>query len=180
MAEAGRIVAETLRWGRRAVPASHGRLTRSRGIHSAAIRAPGRPSRACTTSPRPLHLHQSRDRARIPSRRRILRDGDLVSVDCGVCVEVLHGDSAVTVRWGGHRGTPRSCCASPRRRWMPGPPAVYRQHVGESVRGATGCGGCRLQRGPRAGGSWHRYQLPRRAQVPNFGNPSADRASWRA
>jgi methionyl aminopeptidase len=33
----------------------------------------------------------------IPSRKRILRDGDILSVDCGVCLEGLHGDSAVTV-----------------------------------------------------------------------------------
>jgi methionyl aminopeptidase len=33
----------------------------------------------------------------IPSRKRILRDGDIVSVDCGVCLEGLHADSAVTV-----------------------------------------------------------------------------------
>lgn len=33
----------------------------------------------------------------IPSPKRILRDGDIVSVDCGVCVDGLHGDSAVTL-----------------------------------------------------------------------------------
>ncbi|HET7038799.1 MAG TPA: type I methionyl aminopeptidase [Gemmatimonadales bacterium] len=33
----------------------------------------------------------------IPSRKRVLRDGDIVSVDCGVCLEGLHADSAVTV-----------------------------------------------------------------------------------
>src|SRR3954464_1483595 len=32
----------------------------------------------------------------IPSKRRVLRDGDLVSLDCGVCVDGLHADSAVT------------------------------------------------------------------------------------
>src|SRR5882724_12972870 len=40
----------------------------------------------------------------IPSRRRILRDGDLVSVDCGVCIEGLHGDSAGTVPVGAVTG----------------------------------------------------------------------------
>src|SRR5437762_13282394 len=40
----------------------------------------------------------------IPSQRRILRDGDLVSVDCGVCIEGLHGDSAVTVPVGSVTG----------------------------------------------------------------------------
>jgi methionyl aminopeptidase len=33
----------------------------------------------------------------IPSPKRLLRDGDIVSVDCGVCLEGLHADSAVTV-----------------------------------------------------------------------------------
>jgi len=33
----------------------------------------------------------------IPSRKRILRDGDILSVDCGVYLEGLHADSAVTV-----------------------------------------------------------------------------------
>jgi methionyl aminopeptidase len=33
----------------------------------------------------------------IPSRKRVLQEGDIVSVDCGVCLEGLHGDSAVTV-----------------------------------------------------------------------------------
>ena len=33
----------------------------------------------------------------IPSKKRVLREGDIVSVDCGVCVGGLHADSAVTV-----------------------------------------------------------------------------------
>jgi methionyl aminopeptidase len=33
----------------------------------------------------------------IPSANRVLREGDIVSVDCGVCVEGLHGDSATTI-----------------------------------------------------------------------------------
>ena len=33
----------------------------------------------------------------IPSPSRILEDGDIVSVDCGVCIEGLHGDAALTV-----------------------------------------------------------------------------------
>ena len=32
----------------------------------------------------------------IPSPKRILEDGDIVSIDCGVCVDGLHADSAVT------------------------------------------------------------------------------------
>ena len=33
----------------------------------------------------------------IPSPARILQDGDILSVDCGVCMEGLHADSATTV-----------------------------------------------------------------------------------
>jgi len=33
----------------------------------------------------------------IPSKKRVLRDGDILSVDCGVCLGGLHADSAITV-----------------------------------------------------------------------------------
>jgi methionyl aminopeptidase len=33
----------------------------------------------------------------IPSPERVLKDGDVISVDCGVCLEGLHADSAVTL-----------------------------------------------------------------------------------
>ncbi len=33
----------------------------------------------------------------IPSRRRVLREGDIVSIDCGAVVGGYHGDAAVTV-----------------------------------------------------------------------------------
>lgn len=33
----------------------------------------------------------------IPSPRRVLRAGNLVSIDCGVCIEGFHADSAITV-----------------------------------------------------------------------------------
>ncbi|MGI8646793.1 MAG: type I methionyl aminopeptidase [Mycobacteriales bacterium] len=33
----------------------------------------------------------------IPSARRVLRDGDMVSIDCGAIVDGWHGDSAITV-----------------------------------------------------------------------------------
>jgi methionyl aminopeptidase len=37
----------------------------------------------------------------IPSPDRVLRDGDIISIDCGVCLEGLHADSAVTIPVGG-------------------------------------------------------------------------------
>ena len=36
----------------------------------------------------------------IPSRTRVLRDGDLLSIDCGAILEGWHGDSAITVAIG--------------------------------------------------------------------------------
>lgn len=33
----------------------------------------------------------------IPSSKRVLEDGDILSVDCGVCVDGLHADSATTI-----------------------------------------------------------------------------------
>ena len=36
----------------------------------------------------------------IPSQRRVLESGDILSVDCGVCIDDLHADSALTVSVG--------------------------------------------------------------------------------
>jgi len=36
----------------------------------------------------------------IPSKNRVLRDGDIVSIDCGVVVDGYYGDSAITVAVG--------------------------------------------------------------------------------
>lgn len=33
----------------------------------------------------------------IPSHRRILKEGNIVSIDCGVCIDGFHADSAITV-----------------------------------------------------------------------------------
>jgi methionyl aminopeptidase len=33
----------------------------------------------------------------IPSPRRVLREGNLVSIDCGVCIDGFHADAAITV-----------------------------------------------------------------------------------
>jgi len=37
----------------------------------------------------------------IPSKKRVLKDGDIVSIDVGACVGGLHADSAITVACGG-------------------------------------------------------------------------------
>lgn len=103
MARAGRIVGETLALVRaRAVPGvstadldtlaedfirSHSGATPSfKGLY-------GFPATLCTSINAEV-VHG------IPSNKRVLRDGDIVSVDCGVCVAGLHGDSAITVAVG--------------------------------------------------------------------------------
>ena len=100
MAEAGRIVAETLALvGSRAQPGvstavldelaeefirSHpGARPSFKGLYDF-------PASLCTSINNEI-VHG------IPSARRVLREGDIVSVDCGVCVDGLHGDSAITV-----------------------------------------------------------------------------------
>src|SRR3972149_1108502 len=103
MAEAGRIVAETLALvGSRAQPGvSTAELDR---IAEEFIRShPGArpsfkglyefPASLCTSINHEI-VHG------IPSRNRVLRRGDLLSVDCGVCIEGLHADSATTVAVG--------------------------------------------------------------------------------
>ncbi|MGH7753797.1 MAG: type I methionyl aminopeptidase [Gemmatimonadales bacterium] len=99
MAAAGRIVAETLAVVRRhTVPGvstakldqvaeefirSHpGARPSFKGLY-------GFPASLCTSINEEI-VHG------IPSARRVLREGDLLSVDVGVCVEGLHADSAAT------------------------------------------------------------------------------------
>src|SRR5437867_3280413 len=37
----------------------------------------------------------------IPSEKRVLKEGDIVSIDCGVVMDGYYGDSAITVPVGG-------------------------------------------------------------------------------
>ncbi len=100
MARAGRIVADTLALVRQeAVPGvSTADLDRSAEafIRSHEGATPsfkglyGFPATLCTSINHEV-VHG------IPSRRRVLKDGDVVSVDVGVCVGGLHADSAITV-----------------------------------------------------------------------------------
>ena len=100
MARAGRIVAETLALVRaRAVPGvstadldqaaeqfirSHQGATPSfKGLY-------GFPATLCTSINHEV-VHG------IPAKKRVLKGGDIVSVDVGVCIGGLHADSAVTV-----------------------------------------------------------------------------------
>ncbi len=100
MARAGRIVHDTLALVREhAAPGvSTAELDRlaERFIRSHAGAAPsfkglyGFPASLCTSINHEV-VHG------IPSKQRVLREGDLLSVDCGVCVGGLHADAAVTL-----------------------------------------------------------------------------------
>lgn len=100
MTEAGRILAETL-----AVVRSHTEAGVSTGeldriaeefIRSHAGAIPSFkglydfPKTLCTSINEEI-VHG------IPSDERVLREGDILSVDCGVCLEGLHADSATTI-----------------------------------------------------------------------------------
>jgi methionyl aminopeptidase len=176
MAEAGRIVAETLALvASRAAPGvSTGELDQ---LAEEFIRShPGArpsfkglydfPATLCTSINNEI-VHG------IPSRRRVLRDGDLVSVDCGVCVDGLHADSALTTPVG-HvsedavrlmRVTRDALDAGIRQ-------AVVGNHVGDighavqRVAESAGFSVVRELVGHGIGTSFHEEP-----QVPNFGKP---------
>jgi len=176
MAEAGRLVAETL-----ALVASHvapgvstGELDR---VAEDFIRShPGArpsfkglydfPASLCTSINHEI-VHG------IPSKRRILRPGDLVSVDCGVCVEGLHADSALTVPVGDVPETAVRLLKVTREALEAGiQAAVVGNHVGDighavqRVVEAAGFSVVRELVGHGIGTSFHEEP-----QVPNFGKP---------
>ena len=101
----------------------------------------------------------------IPSRRRVLAEGSIVSVDVGVQLEGLHADSATTIAVG--EITPQT------QRLL----NVTQDSLGRGNRAGTSrqpCGRhrpCRADRGGRgrvrcgkgAGGPWDRHPIPRGA-----------------
>ena len=46
----------------------------------------------------------------IPSDKTVLKDGDVVSIDCGVVVDGYYSDAAVSYAVGEPARRPRSCC----------------------------------------------------------------------
>ena len=57
-----------------------------------------RPSWATTASPASICASVNDQVVHGIPGDRVLRDGDLVSIDCGAIVDGWHGDSAITVR----------------------------------------------------------------------------------
>ena len=176
MAEAGRIVAETLALvGSRAVPGiSTGELDE---IAEDFIRShPGArpsfkglydfPASLCTSINQEI-VHG------IPSRRRMVREGDLLSVDCGVCVDGLHADSALTVAVGTISEDAERLLRVTREALEAGVrQAIIGNHVGDigfAVQRLAETAGFSVVRelvGHGIGTSFHEEP-----QVPNFGTP---------
>ena len=118
----------------------------------------------------------------IPSTKRVLSEGSIVSVDVGVQLEGLHADSATTSPVGDDRARGRAAA-----RRDPGVPGRRdRAGAGREPRGrhrARGAAGGRrggVRRGARAGGARHRHPVPRGAAGAQLRQrPSAGRACSR-
>ena len=176
MGRAGRIVAETLALVRaRTVPGistaeldriaeefirSHEGATPSfKGLY-------GFPATLCTSINHEV-VHG------IPSKKKVLKDGDIVSVDCGVCVGGLHGDSAITVPVGEARPEVKALLDTTKRALEAGIAAARGgNQVGDigfaiqQVAEAAGYGVVRELVGHGIGTQFHEEP-----QIPNFGRP---------
>jgi methionyl aminopeptidase len=109
----------------------------------------------------------------IPSKQRILEDGDVLSVDCGVYLEGLHVDSATTVAVGDVAGDVHRLLRVTREALDAGVrQAVAGNHVGDIghavqlVAEGAGYSVVRELVGHGIGADFHEEP-----QVPNFGKP---------
>jgi methionyl aminopeptidase len=109
----------------------------------------------------------------IPSRQRILEAGDIISIDCGVCLDGLHADSATTVAVGQPTTEVSELLEVTRRALEAGvDAAVVGNHVGDighavqQVAESAGFSVVRELVGHGIGTSFHEEP-----QVPNFGKP---------
>ena len=109
----------------------------------------------------------------IPSRRRVLELGDILSVDCGVSVDGLHADSAITVPVGEVSEDVQRLLRTTREALDAGiAAAVLGNHVGDIghavQRVAEGAGYSVVRElvGHGIGSSFHEEP-----QVPNYGKP---------
>lgn len=109
----------------------------------------------------------------IPSHRRVLEPGDILSVDCGVCIEGLHADSATTVPVGEVGEDGQRLLRVTRDALEAGiAQAILGNHVGDighavqEVAEAAGFSVVRELVGHGIGSSFHEEP-----QVPNYGKP---------
>jgi len=176
MARAGRIVADTLALVRaRALPGvstadldrtaedfirSHAGATPSfKGLYDF-------PATLCTSINQEV-VHG------IPSKKRVLKDGDIVSVDVGVCIGGLHADSAITAPVGEIAAPVKALLETTQRALAAGIAAANAgSQVGDigfavqQVAEAGGYGVVRELVGHGIGTQFHEEP-----QVPNFGRP---------
>jgi methionyl aminopeptidase len=176
MAAAGRIVAQTLALiGREARP---GRSTAQLdAVAEEFIRShPGaRPSfKGLYDFPATLCTSINEEVVHgIPSPTRVLKEGDLLSVDVGVCLEGLHADAAATFPIGAVTPAARRLLAVTQEALAAGiAQARAGNHVGDighavqTVAEAAGYGVVREMVGHGIGSAFHEDP-----QVPNYGKP---------
>lgn len=176
MARAGRIVHDTLRLMRELVrpglttedlDAEAERFIRSHpGALPSFLGLYGFPKTLCVSIDEEI-VHG------IPSAKRVLREGSLVSVDCGVCLEGLHADSATTIPVGAVSAEAQRLMDVTEASLAAGIAATtIGHHVGDighavqSVAEAAGFGVVRELVGHGIGTRFHEEP-----QVPNFGKP---------
>ena len=109
----------------------------------------------------------------IPSKKRVLKDGDIVSVDVGVCMGGLHADSAITASVGEIAAPVKALLETTQRALAAGIAAASAgNQVGDigfavqQVAEAAGYGVVRELVGHGIGTQFHEEP-----QVPNFGRP---------
>ena len=109
----------------------------------------------------------------IPSKARVLQDGDIVSVDVGACVGGFHADSAITVPVGGIRPeaaallrTTQEALAAGLREVRAGAQVGDIGHAVQQVAEGAGYSVVRELVGHGIGSAFHEEP-----QVPNFGAP---------
>ena len=109
----------------------------------------------------------------IPSPRRVLREGNIVSIDCGVCIDGFHADSAITVPVGKAAQTTELFLETTQKALAAGiEQARLGNHVGDighaiqTVSEAQGYGVIRELVGHGVGTRMHEDP-----QVPNHGKP---------
>ena len=109
----------------------------------------------------------------IPSKKRLLASGDIVSVDVGVCIGGLHADSAVTIPVGNVTPEVRALLETTQKALEAGIAAAKAGnqvgdigHAVQTVAEAEGYGVVREMVGHGIGTAFHEEP-----QVPNFGRP---------
>ncbi len=109
----------------------------------------------------------------IPSDKRVLREGDILSVDCGVCVDGLHADSAATLAVGEISDDATDLLRVTKEALVAGLAMVREgNHVGDighavqRVAEAAGYSVVRELVGHGIGTTFHEEP-----QIPNFGKP---------